>query len=478
MDVRTKIGEFLGRFAPIPRESTDLVTTKGVTIEKAPVDETPPFYDIATLPRSLYDLSDRDSGLDSNVVMAPVMWIMRTFVEAQVVVQRRRFSEDGLKAIWEPVIDHPVELLLEQPNPAYDGDILWQATLVSFILAGNAYWRKIRNAIGDVVELWYIPHFLMTPKAAPGRYLDYYEYRPESGMSPERIAPRDVVHFRFGQDPRNTRLGLSPLRPLLREVFTDDEAAIFSAAILKNMGVPGLVISPKDVTRPLSPTDVQEVKADMNTTVRGSRRGSTKVFGVPTDVQQFGFDPNQLSLTNLRDIAEERVCSMLGLPATVVGFGSGVQATKVGATMREWVKLARVGCLSPMQSSLAKQGTRQLLPDFVSQTRRFRIWFDTSEVPGFQEDDTAVADRIVKIALAGLMRVDRAQSALGLEVDDSQKVYLRPSNTVVVDENGEVIESEQKPAPQQDPEEQEVPSAIAARMGNGNGNGNQVNSSS
>jgi phage portal protein BeeE len=285
---------------------------------------------------------------------------------------------------------------------------------------------------------------------------------------PERIAPRDMIHFRFGLDPQNTRLGLSPLASLLREVFTDDEAAIFSAAILKNMGVPGLIISPKDKSLRPSPSDVDEVKRSFND-VTGTGRGGTKVLGVPTDVAQFGFDPNKLMLGNLRDISEERVCACLGLPAAVVGFGSGMQATKVGATMRELVKMAWVGCLSPMQKTLGKQTTRQLLPDFVSQTRRFRVRFDTSDVSGFQEDDNQIAERVVRITQAGLLRVDRAQAMLGLEVDDTQRIYLRPSNSMPVDENGKPIrDAAPNGAVDGGGEDDDVPPVVAARM-SGNG---------
>lgn len=402
----------------------------------------PPFYDQANLPRSLWDVGRDPHALNSNVVMAPVMWIMRTFIEAQAIVERRRAGPEGQAPVWERASDHPLELLLDQPNPYYDGDTLWQATLVSYAPNGNAYWRKIRNRFGDVLELWYLPHWLVRPKYPldGSRYLDHYEYRSGTG-APERLPPRDIVHFRFGLDPRDTRLGLSPLGSLLREVFTDDEAALFSATILKNMGVPGLVISPKDKTVRPSPKDVEELKAYMNAAFNDARRGTAAVLGVPTDVAQFGFDPNKLMLANLRDISEERVCAALGLPAAVVGFGSGLQSTKVGATMRELVKMAWVGCLSPMQKSLAKQAMRQLLPDFVAQRRRFRLRFDASEAEGFQEDDNQLAERAARLVQAGVLRVDRAQAMLGLEVDESQKIYLRPSNSLPVDEKGIPVRS-------------------------------------
>ena len=51
------------------------------------------------------------------------------------------------------------------------------------------------------------------------------------------------MHFRFGLDPENDRKGRSPLAGVLREVFTDDEAANYTASLLRNMGVPGIIVS-------------------------------------------------------------------------------------------------------------------------------------------------------------------------------------------------------------------------------------------
>ena len=58
--------------------------------------------------------------------------------------------------------------LLENPNPYYSGIALWQGTLLSYTINGNAYWLKIRNGIGRVMELWWVPHWMMDPKADAG----------------------------------------------------------------------------------------------------------------------------------------------------------------------------------------------------------------------------------------------------------------------------------------------------------------------
>jgi len=383
-----------------------------------------------TLPRTNYPYGrDIRQGLDSNVIMSPVSWIMRTFTEAEPVVQARRNDR------WAEVDPHRLTDLLKLPNAFYDGDALFKSLVISYCLDGNGYIRKRRNSIGRVVELWYVPHWMIEPKWPNdgSTFISHYEFRPGSGAR-EDIAPDDVVHLRFGLDPRNTRKGFSPLRPLLREIFTDEEASNFAAAILKNQGFPGVVISPKEgmsQTREAA----KAVKDRFTNHFTGDRRGEPFVATQPTDLHSFGFNAQQIQLTALRDVSEERVCAAIGLPAAVVGFGAGLQSVKVGATMRELVRLARVNVINPMARTFGTGLTAQLLTDFNAQPRRFRVVFDMSDVSVFAEDEIEREERIMERVDGGVMTVADAQDELGMTVDESQQVYLRDSNKVAVPAN-------------------------------------------
>ncbi len=378
-------------------------------------------------------------GLWANVVMAPVMWIQRTFTEAELVVQSR--DSNG---VWERVLDHPLERLCANPNDSYDGDAMWKATALSYVMAGNAYWWKIRNAFGEVIELWYIPHWMIRPIWPIGGEMFITGYSVSlSGVSvPAFLDPRDVVHFRFGLDPEDPRMGLPPLRSVWREIEADMQAAEFSNTVITNMGVPGLILSPKDNTQPITPEQLKELRDYLKQAVSGDNRGSNLVLGKATDVVQLGgSDPNKVMLPNVRDVSEERVCAILGIPAAVVGFGSGLQSTKVGATMRELVKLAWIQCLIPMQKTMGRQVTSQLLPDFVSQTRRFRARFDMTEASSFQEEFDLRVQSVSRLVEKGILRVDRAQHMLGLEVDPTRDVYLIPTATPEVNPNADPLSS-------------------------------------
>lgn len=350
-------------------------------------------------------------GLDSNVVMAPVQFIQRTFTQSVPVVEERA---DGRK--WKALDAHAAEQLLADPNPFYDGDTLAKAFLLSWFLDGNAYLLKARNLLRAVVQLWYVPHWLIGPKwpLGGGRFITHYGYNPD-GMGNQNVPVEDVIHLRVGLDPRNPRKGLSPIKAALREVLTDEEAASFSAYLLGNMGVPGGVIAPKTADHPMATDEVEEMKKYMTTGFTGKKRGNWLVLGQPTDVNQFGFDPNRLMLGPLRDVSEERICAMIGVPAAVVGFGAGLQSTKVGATMRELVKLARVNCIEPTQSTIGRQIGGQLLPDFEPEPERFRIVYDNSGVSMFIEDQDAVANRAEGLYQGGLATRDEGRHMVGLD---------------------------------------------------------------
>jgi HK97 family phage portal protein len=408
------------------------------------------FMAVQEVRQAVADNSRIGQGLSANVVMAPLQWIGRTFTQAEPIVERKRAGR------WSHIDGHALEMLLLRPNEHYEGDALTKAILLSWFADGNAYLLKVRDELRRVVQLWYVPHWMMEPKwPDDGRtFIAHYEYKPTAGTT-EYLPPSEVVHLRYGLDPANTRKGLSPLKTVLREVVTDEEASKFSSYILRNMGVPGGVIAPKSSDARPSPEDVKAMKEYMQN-FRGVNRGEWLVVGAPTEVAQFGFDPNRLMLGPLRDISEERVCAILGVPAAVVGFGAGLQSTKVGATMREMVRMARVNCIEPAQFTIARQLTRQLMPDFEPRPERARVWFDNSSVPMFAEDETEAAKRVAMLVEKGLLRVDRGQEMLGLEVDDTQAVYLRSSATVAV-------------TPGEEPEPPEPGNRISGIL-NGNGN--------
>ena len=143
-----------------------------------------------------------------------------------------------------PVVGHPLIALLKKPNKWYSGRALMAATVISMMTDGNAYWHKVRDRSGKVIELWYIPHWLMIPRwpLDGSEFISHYDYTV-NGRTVE-VLPSEVVHLRYLVDPENVRKGKGPLRPVYQEVLSDDEGTNYTLSLLTNMGIPGVVISP------------------------------------------------------------------------------------------------------------------------------------------------------------------------------------------------------------------------------------------
>lgn len=340
-------------------------------------------------------------GLGSSVLAAPLNFVMRTHPEAPPIVERLSGEE------WKVDAKSEVVQLLKKPNPFYNGRTLQMCTVLDLSF-GEAFWLKLRNSSDQVVELWWAPRQLMEPKWPSGgsEYIERYDYHVGGKTVP--IRPRDVVHFRFGLDPRNIRRGLSPLGALVREVAVDDEAAAFTSTILENLGVIGVVISPKEKGTADQKT-IDEVKAFIKRNFTKDKRAEPLALGAPTDVNLLQYNMSGFNVAPIRDISEERVCAAMGLPAAVVGFGTGLHQTKVGATMKEMRQLAWTGGLIPLGEIMSDQIDMSLLPDFepkAAERGEIRMRYDTSKVRALWEDTNEKHTRVREDYRAGL--IDRA----------------------------------------------------------------------
>jgi len=368
--------------------------------------------------------------------MAPLLWIARTFPEAPPALYRK--AENGQEELFRD--PHPMLRLLERPNPFYSGPILWMATLADWNVDGNAYWLKVRDKAGAVVQLWYVPHWMIEPRGSADSYIDRYVYMPNgatvqassSGADPPDsipLDPTDVVHFRFGLDHDDPRKGYSPLKSVLREVFTDDEAANFTASLLKNLGVPGLVVSPEN--QKATREQALDTKEQLLERFGGDRRGEPMVMTGPTKVEQFGFSPEQLTMRDLRRVPEERVSAVLGVPAIVAGLGAGLDRSTF-TNYSEAREAAYEQNIIPSQRILSEDVRFQLLVDFEDDVFPFRFGFNLAHVRVLRDDEEKVTRQWIAAYGGGLAMRSEARRGIGLDAGADDDVFIVPLSSSIV----------------------------------------------
>lgn len=363
-------------------------------------------------------------GLRSSVIVPLLTWLMRAVPEPPIIVEQLEGDQ------WAQDPKHPLPKLLRRPNPFYTRRALLQATVMDYTF-GEAFWIKVRDGFDEVKELYWAPRALVTPKLRITGQADslYYEYSVNGGI--KEYEPKDVVHFRFGSDPHNSLRGYSYLASMFREVYVDDQAANFTAAILRNLGIIGLVLAP-DTGNTIPPGKLPELKDYVKENFTGDKRGNAMAFSLPMKAQLLQYNLPGFDVGPIRDISEERLSAAVGVPAAVVGFGTGLQQTKVGATMEAMLRAAWRNAVIPMQQDMGEELERSLLPDFQDNTNIFRVLFDLSKVSDIWEDKKDKHARLRDDALAGIIQVAEARREMGLEVKTEHEVYYRPVNVEAV----------------------------------------------
>lgn len=382
---------------------------------------------LAFLPRTEFNYArEVGRGTRSSTVMAPVWWLMRTFPEAPVQVARK----DGEER--EVIPDHPMTQMVARPNEFYSGHVLWMATVMDLALSGNGYWLlpRDRDTLAPTA-IWWVPSFLIRPRTLEGGedFISFYEYRPGTSAT-INLDRNDVVHFRYGLDPEDNRLGLSPLQSLFREIFTDDEAANFTASLLRNNGMPTVAISPTTEVA-MSDDDQRAIKHDWMAKTTGDRRGEPLISDRPFDLKQFGFNPQQMDLKLLRRVPEERVSGVIGVAAIVAGLGAGLDRSTF-ANMAEAREMSYESAVIPLQRLCSSDLITQLLPHFEGNPERFWVGFDLSEVRVLQEDENKKVERLTKELTSGAITVAEYRRETGREPGPADEIYLRPVSLVEV----------------------------------------------
>lgn len=373
-------------------------------------------------------------GRNSGLLVSALNWIGREFPLAPPALWEIPAEGEVAQVVRQHEMLNLLRFPTSDPNDTrmrrgfYHGRVLWSATAQDFLAEGNGYWWKRRDQLNRVRQLWWLPTSCMSPKGAPEggaqtKYVDHYDYSVAGKIT--HFDPWDIVHFRFGLDPEDPRKGLSPIRALLREFFTDETAARFVAALLHNAGYPGIVIIP-DASTIVDDEGAREVKKRFQDEFSGEHTGEPIVLRGKADVKTIAWSPKDLDLSQLRDVPEERLSSAVGIPAAVLGFGTGLQQVKVGATMRELRAQGWEGAVIPNQGFIAGDIETQLLPEFETPPvlDSMEFGFDLSRVPVMLENQQKRAQIEVSLVQAGIKMRSEARGALGYRSTSEDNVYL------------------------------------------------------
>jgi HK97 family phage portal protein len=350
----------------------------------------------------------------SSLIMAAVNWAGTVFAEPLVRVLREDKREQDQ---WVPVRNHPLQRIWEMPNGYYSGATMLKAFAYYWLVYGNVYVLKRRDKLGRLRELWLLDSSDVEPKwpLDDSEFISHYEVKASG--EPYRVERSDIIHFRYGLDPRNHRVGLSPLRALLNEVLGDEAATYYSKNVLGKGGIPPYFLWPKPNSDSVYTIDQERVKAALMASTTGSNAGTPAVFSAPMELAHVGFSPQQMALKEAHVVPEERVCAVMGIPGLVLGFNFDTHATY--SNYKTALEAAWNTFVIPTMKLFATELTNQLLPEYAYANGEW-VEFDTSDVWALQADEKQIAEKEVMKWNAGLITRNEARVAMGMKAFEGE----------------------------------------------------------
>lgn len=347
----------------------------------------------------------------SALLMAAHTWLSAGLASARLTVVT--LDSDNKET---EVQNHPLVDLFENPNPYYGSEELLSGVALSWLVAATAYILIVRNGSGGISELWYEPWWSIRPiwPEDGSQFISGYEINRGGKWKP--IASEDVLVLRKGIDP-DTRMGQSATSALLREYYTDRQAAEFAALLMKQGLVPPLVVALGDKDRPVTHEQALEVKSSLVRQMSGADAGKPVVTSAPASVNTLAFDYGRLGLRDVRAIPEERFCAAMGISPYSLHFGTSRVASTY-SNVENYLKYDYKTVIVPIHKYFAKKIARELLPVYGA-TENTQVRWNYDDVPLMQADLTVEWKRVAEAYKARILDQFEAREAIGYKSDDS-----------------------------------------------------------
>jgi HK97 family phage portal protein len=369
-------------------------------------------------PGSTFDY-DGEAGdlLENGIVAACVDAISQALTSVSPVLKQRK-GED-----WETITDHPLLDLLNTPNDNYGDAQLWMATTAAECTTGNAFWRVVWNRTRTrPVQLWW--EGMVAPRWDSNSFIKDYvmwiDGRPHALSAagdygkPNYVDGDCIIHFRYALNPKNSRIGWTPLLTARRQVYGDNGVATYHSALIRNSSTASMVVVPKEgATGALTPRILEQLTDAIERKLRGEGAGRVAGTSLPVDIHKMGFSPDEMAITEVLGYYERRVCASLRVHPMILGLGAG-DDFKTYANFEQAIEDFWLRTVIPRLDRRKDELETQLFPLFELDRNKIKMDFDLSGVKALDENQDRLFARLQRATGKPFMTPNEARAKTNL----------------------------------------------------------------
>lgn len=331
-----------------------------------------------------------------------------------------KYNEPGIGVIdrnGEPQPDHPLQALLDRPNPLMSHSELMLYVINYKAVGGNCYLHKVRNRAGQCIQLWPYHSGLMRPVPSKTAWIAEYEYCPEGTLTPGsdrvRIPASEVIHLKWPLvDLSQPWLAQAPLLAAAREVDTDTEMTRYLYALLMNDAVVRTVLTMPAGSK-LNDSQFERLRQQWQGRHGGVNRGGVGIVEGGATISRMALNMQELSMEALRRIPESRIAAAFRVPALLAGLYVGLEKSTY-SNFQEARKQLTEDTFVPLWKSDAIEYT-QALATAEEYGDDVTVRYDVGKVAALQEAETDKYTRILAAYDGQVVTKNEARAYLGYQ---------------------------------------------------------------
>lgn len=359
-------------------------------------------------------VSSQDRQFDNNsIIMSCYNWASRNIIEPPIILCETLPDMQTRRYVMDPALEP-----FRMPNAnSWTFPRLMQAIMLSLMFYGNAY-VLMRQGRDGQIELHWLEPWAVTVTGS--LYPETYQYSSGVGI-PKTYTSDNIIHIAQGIDTKNRLLGMSPLRGVLKWALTDNEAALYTLAIMKQQGKRTMMLTPTKEKGRFSKSSMEKLTSLFQGLMTGHKAGTIIAMDAGVDIKEVGMSPEESALDKMLRVPERKITSALGIHMIILGLMDDPSYSNFQVAER----VVTEDFLIPTWLLIADAFTKSLYPKTSTYRKRPSAYyqFDLSKVRSLQEDEDKRHLRHAKDYYYGIIKRSEARIALGLDVSPEDDVY-------------------------------------------------------
>jgi HK97 family phage portal protein len=336
---------------------------------------------------------------------------------------------------------HPIEDLLDSPNPYMNGGDFFELLTQHLYLGGNATNRAVLLGGVPVAIAPVLPDMVDVKIDSKGIVNGYDVWKKRGiGERPENLKANEMLHIKFS-DPANLYWGISPLMAVAKTVDTDVEAVKWNKVSLQNRAVADGAFVVNQAIDKKQWENLRKMVREQHQGVKNAR--TPWVLGFGMDWRPMSMTPQELDFINSRKMNRESILAVYNIPPPIAGIYSDATYNNLSTARRGfWLDT-----IMPFLDNL-----RAALTFWLKQYPGFGTdWildYDLSDVKALKEPLKDRTDAAKNLWTMGVPLVElNERFELGLDLTDVQ--YADIPFVAGVKSAKDVVEGVAPPAPSQ-----------------------------